>query len=462
MNCLGSVKERLRTWFYINQNRKKKLALQKNTPKKIEVVHIFIESKEKVLLDETTVKKEKEKNNFSKESIKKYRECFSENTIQNKLGSSKISSILKRNNLNMEKKKQIVLEDDKSLLKNSILEHVKECTLNIQKEIKDLKKEITHLEVEQKNIKTEKEIKIHQQKLEQLQERIILLRRKMDMIKENYELKGLEELGDSLLYHYIDTFKFKYPISDIDILTESCKVQLYVLENIVNLEEKVESLTKKEDEKKRTIEQLENDYSLKQTEYEKLKYQEEVFTHFLEKENEYLKKLEKETQDNTISYHSKYRLKLNEEYLKNLTRLYAGIYVFPTSFLGAFVGAYLIQNSLTPLLKKAFYYKEFRRYYYVYTEYIKKQDENIDLIESTFFLLQNSLTTLKIIKQDFQKKYKGFLEIDKYKSYYNNLNKLIKTLEKQEEQLKKQKESILKNKEKNKQKALKLKDYYSK
>jgi len=207
---------------------------------------------------------------------------------------------------------------------------------------------------------------------------------------------------------------------------------------------------------------LENDYGYKKIEFEKLRYQEEVITNFLEKEEEYLKKLEKEVNNNNIFYKIKYKLKLNENYLKNLMNLYAGVYVFPKSFLGAFVGAYLIKNSVTPLLKKAFYYKEFRNYYYVYTEYTKKQEENFSLIEDINAMINTSLISLKLIRDDFNEKYKGFLEVDKYKEYLKNLNNLIQTLEKQEKEIKKQKEKLLKNKEKNKQKILKLEEYNNK
>lgn len=523
MNTKGSVKERLRTWFWINQNKKKKILLEKEQskkqiPKTIVIIKTPIQE-EKSIIPKTFVPKEKnntpktftpkEKNDTPKTFTPKEKNITPQTSIvvKTKDGKPNIKKVSKNEKIVKVKKTSpytsfkttneplksaitlvefsntpiksvkpspVVLKKypkgrkikpilqkippEEKTVETSILEHVRTYVKKTNTTIIKLQEEVSILEESQKDLKTKEQVEKHKQKLEELHAKILSIKNQIELLKEKYDLKGYEELNDNLLYQYIDDFKFKSSADEIDLLTEQCKLELTVLEKITTLEVKVKNTMQKEEEKEEQIALLENNYQRKKEKLDQYRVSTTIQT-FLEKEQEYLKQLEIENNDFRMDYKSRQKLTFEKKYLDNLAYLYAGIYVFPTSVVGAFIGAFLIHNSLTPLLRKTFTHKEVRNYYYLANQYGKQIEKNEILLEETASLLYSSIDELKWIKKDFEQTYHDYLEIPFYKSYVEKINQILYIHEQQQKHVKEQVKALEQQKEKQKQKMLQLEKY---
>ena len=435
MDALGSVKNRLKTMLIISHNKKLKLEKENKILKKQKEIVISnkkIEQKEFVTTSNKDINQEK-KNNFI---LRK---------AEVSVPSVAIKKEIKANTSSKISKKSSTLCDEESI---KIKENFKSFIEDSKKEIKKLKNNIEKEEKNIKNIKTQKELEEYQERLEKIKEKINYLKELYEGILNKYEFSGFEEISDSLLSKYIDDFKFKNSISEIDLLVDVCKNEITYLEEINKLVEKIDKISVKEKNKKAKITYLDNDYYNRMIDYNKLVYQENKINRYIEKEEEYLINLEKEIENNSL-----------ETIKKSLN---IGLSLFNTTFIGAFIGAFLVKNSLTPLLLNAFDRGEIIKYNYKYNEYISKITDNLSIIRQANFLLSDSLKGVSSLKRHMETEYKEYLETKTYKELYNKIIYLEKNLIKKQNQNLKLEENLLEQKSKNNEKQKKLEEMYGK
>lgn len=465
MDVLGSVKNRLKTMRIINRNKKLKLKKQNE----------IIKQKEKVIISKKKIEQEVIVSNYNKKInftlrkievsipsviIKKKKSTHYEVMSTRKSGKYRLNKDkIKNQEIKIDiqnENKSIVLNDESTKIKENFKLFVKDS----KKEINKLKKDIEKEEKNINKIKTQKELEEYQIRLEKIKTRITYLKELYNGILNKYEFFGFEEINDFLLAKYIDDFKFNNSISEVDLLVENCKNEITYLEEINKLVEKFDKITIKEENKKSKINYLNNDYYNRMIDYNKLLYQENKINRYIEKETEYLNNLEKEINNNTLDIVKKSRLIFNKDYVNNLYKLNIGLSLFNTTFIGAFIGAFLVKNSLSSLLLKAFDKEEIVKYNYKYNEYISKITDNLSIVRQTNFLLNDSLKDINSLKSHMEIEYKEYLETKQYKELYNKLISLEKKLIVKHQQNLKLEENLLEQKRKNNEKQKKLEDFY--
>lgn len=486
MSVLGSVKNRIKTMLIINRNRKKK---QLNLEEEIKR---YKQNKKTVFIKQSIITKLNEKPLVSK-SLKKIEVPI---TTYNKLvkGARKkveINPVNVKNNVNKQVKKNIekvlkpipniltptplILKKDKKKVQKVLLEkkdkivNKKEETKIInrvnlflndaKKEIKKLKNDLLNEEERLKKIKDKESFEKEEKRIEEIHNKIIELTDILEKLALQYNFKYYEELNDELLFKYIDDFKFKNNLNTIDSLVEKCQIEAKKLDYLDILTIKVNELGKLKDKKKEKINYLERDYDNKTIDIIKLDRKEELIKNYILKEEEYVRKLNKEINDSTLDKTVTSKLILDKNYLNNLFRLGIGISAFQTTFVGAFIGAFIIKSATSNLLMGAFKKKEYTNYFYKYQEFTSKIKTNIDLLDETLYLVNSSLNDIIKLKADMETTYNEYLENSKYKEMYQRIVEIEKHLLKKEQTAIEMKHKLQLNEEKNKEKQKKLEEY---
>ena len=451
MSVLGSVKNRLKTMFIINKNRKLKLSREKINKKKENTINLKVKDLEikpvyvlrkvkinKIELSAPIIVKKSGKKKEHDEPLK-----------------IKKLNISKNNNLKVKPKDELASKYD-------ILRRFKIFVKDSKEEIKELKKDIKKEEENLKIIKNEKQIEEYHKRLEVIKDKINHLKNLYDALLDKYNFEGFEEINDALLASYIDDFKFIHSGDEIDLLVNECIEKLDYLDDVNDLFSKINKLEEKETSKKQKIEYLNRDYYNRVIDYDKLISVNDKIDRYMLKEKEYLDNLEKEINNNTIDTKITTKLKFDRNYINNLCKINIGLNCFNKTFIGAFVGAFLIKNSLTPLLMRAFKREEVIKYSYRYEEYSKKISDNLSIVKQTSFLLKDSLRDVNILKRYMEMEYKDYLKAEEYNKLYNKIIKLEKNLIKKRENTIILENKLLEQKRKSHEKQKKLESLYSK
>ena len=233
MSVLGSVKNRLKTMFIINKNRKLKLSREKINKKKENTINLKVkdlEIKPVYVLRKVKINKiELSAPIIVKKSCKK--EEHDEPLKIKKL------NISKNNNLKVKPKDELASKYD-------ILRRFKIFVKDSKEEIKELKKDIKKEEENLKIIKNEKQIEEYHKRLEVIKDKINHLKNLYDALLDKYNFEGFEEINDALLASYIDDFKFIHSGDEIDLLVNECIEKLDYLDDVNDLFSKKKKLQK--------------------------------------------------------------------------------------------------------------------------------------------------------------------------------------------------------------------------
>lgn len=496
MGVLGSVKNRIKTMFIILKNRKKKKNAENQKQnkkeernKKIILLTPFqmkIHSKINIIpiIDVPIKAGKKEYNNIKidKRIVKLGNKevKLETNTEKQKDSESLISkcSVLKeQQKLDNEKRednklKQFIVKmpTQKKSTKNNenilssdiedrILQHLSRFLKGTKLELKKLKNELQKEEKKLKTIKDKESLEKEEQKLEKIQEKIKQLNDILEKLVYDYDFKYYEELNDELLYRYIDNFKFKSNSLSVDNLVMKCKVEINKLESLTELNLKLNEIQKKKTSKKEIFTILERNYDNNVVDLLKLNSKENIIRRYLDKQSNYLENLTKEINDMTLDKNISSYLLFDKKYINNLVRLGIGISAFKTTFIGAFIGAFLINSATSNLLKGAFKREYQTNYFYKYQEFTNKITTNLDLIDETLYLISDSLNDISKLKSEMEKTYNEYLQNPKYQEMYKKIVSIEKSLISKEKETLKIKQQLEENKEKNKIKLKKLEDY---
>lgn len=468
MDVLGSVKNRIKTMRIINRNKKLKLKKDSTIAQlKKEVVIKKVKLNQEIIINKTL-------SNNKNYNLRKIAVFLPSTTIKKEsiyiFNSKKVGKRKQNKTVFKEPKKEILNKThilnkektenikSKNIVEEKILDIFKSYVKESKQEIKVIKKTIEKEEKNLKEIKTQKQLEEFQSNIEKIKEKINYLKNTYEGIISKYEFLGFHELNDSLLSKYIDDFKFKMPITEIDLLVENCKNEVTYLEEINNLIEKIDKIVINEENKKVKIRYLDNDYYNRMVDYDKLLEKENKINRYLEKEEEYLINLEKEIGNNSLDITKSSRLIFNKEYINNLYKLNIGLSIFNTTYIGAFIGAFLIKNSLTPLLLRAFDRKEITKYTYKYKEYTNKITDNLSIVKQTNFLLIDSLKDIKRLKKHMEIEYKEYLKVSNYNELYKKIVNLENDLVEKQNKCSKIEQNLLKQKNKNNEKQIKLRE----
>lgn len=449
MSVLGSVRNRLKTMFIINKNKKYRLEKEN---KKIVKTKVIITKKNNPKTNLVLKKISVKKLIISKVINKPKRIVLTVNEPKkgkrkeiNNNYSIKNNSIPKNSITNNEfSKKEDITRRFKTFIKKS------------KNEIKLLKKELLIEEAKLKQIKSQKEFEICQNKINIIKEKIEKLKNLYNNIINNYDFDGYDEINDFLLAKYIDDFKFISSSSDIDLLVKECKDKINYLDEIDSLVKNLEDLEIKKDIKKQKIDYFNKDYNNRLIDYDNLLKKETIIDRYLFKEQEYINNLEKEINNNELNTKITSKLEFNHKYINNLYKLNIGLSLFNKTYIGAFIGAFLIKSSLTPLLLKAFNRKEITKYSYKYKEYTNKITDNLSLIKQTNYLLTDSLRDIKTFRNYMEVEYKDYLKADKYNDLYKKIIYLEKDLTSKQKNNTILENKLLMQKQKNQEKQKRL------
>lgn len=467
MSVLGSVKDRIKTRFIINRNIQKKKDLEEEAKKD------KIKEEKKVEQKVATSILSQSINIAFNDDIKKNIDVEEEiifpairrDTIKtsNEITIPEENQIEEKNEV-LESKEPLTLsetlEDTKEIEvpteKNKIKEYVKVFIDNTKKEIKKLKKELKEEELLLKKVKDDESLEKEKAKIEESHKKIMHLKEVINGLLEKYEFNSYEEIKDELLLRYIDDFEFKSETSIVDTLVEECKTEIAKVEGISELTHQLLEVESKQEKKQSKLYELSIDYNNRINDYDYLDRSKEKIKRFIEKEAEYLENLSRELNDTTIEKRIETHLVFDKQYVNHLLSLGVGLASFQTSFIGAFIGAFLVKNATTNLLRGAFKEKSREVYSYKYHEYIEKIDNNLDLVETTIYLINNSIEDLSKFKDYIETNYKGYLKNEKYNELYQKVIKMLKELLLKKEKAEKSKKDLLEKKEKNKTRQKKI------
>lgn len=500
MSVLGSVKDRIKTRFIINRNIKKKKEIEEQVKKEKAVTAKKEEQKATISITQQSVnvsvnqvieqKSEIEPEEIifpaaiKKESIKTTTEIptdikeesrteVASKALAGQKEINTLSEVEQEQTINsatepVEKLQKIeplsetieeVKEVEASIEQGKIKEYVKVFVDNTKKEIKKLKKDLKEEEQLLKKVKDDESLEKEKIKIEELHNKIIHLKEVISSLLEKYEFNSYEEIKDELLLKYIDDFEFKSETSLVDTLVEECKEDIKKVEGISELTNQLLEVESKQAKKEAKLNELNTDYNNRIADYDYLERSKTKIQRFVEKETEYLENLSKELNDTTIEDRIETHLVFDKQYINNLLNLGIGLSAFQMTYIGAFIGAFLIRNAASNLLKGAFKEKNKTIYSYKYHEYIEKIDNNLDLIDSTIYLINNSIDDLNTFKDYMETNYKGYLKNEKYNELYQKVIKMLKDLFSKKEKAEKSKKELLEKKEKSKIRQKKLEEY---
>ncbi|MDD3187137.1 MAG: hypothetical protein PHD02_01535 [Bacilli bacterium] len=475
MSVLGSVKNRIKTMFIINKNKKQKKLQEELEEKKKEDQKSSEASKlSNVNNDDKTSQEEeffepikagKRRIDTTKAKIiaihyddEKIEDLFTvAPTVESKADLEKDSDVITQT-----LKAETLIESDSNIetlftdkIKNRVDIFVKE----VKKEIKALKGELSNQEEVLKKIVDEDQQEEEKKKLEKLKNKIETVRILLERVLLTYDFKYYSEINDRLLYEYVDDFKFFSNSDSVDSLVEDCNASIKRVDTLTDVIIGLSDFEQKMAGKDYKLEELRIFYDNRQGDLAHLENAEATVNRYLDREEEYLINLSKELANMELDSRVHFKMRFDRSYLDNLFRLGIGLSAFELTPMGAFIGAYIIKSSVSGLLRGAFKKEEKTEFFFKFAEQAKKIKDNYYLIESTLMMISSSLNDLSVIKENMRVMYEGYLENPKYKKMYKKLESLEKLLQEKEKKALIVKKKLEEKEEANKVKQKKLEEY---
>jgi len=368
----------------------------------------------------------------------------------------------KKNNVNNLNEKA---KDGNLASKNVLSKQEAEILKIVNKFISDSKDEINKMRLElddlDKNIDAEydkKKLEELRQKYLELKEKIENLKNKFEIIKKNTNFMDFNELDDSILWDKIDDYKFSSSNDEIESLARECKKEIEKMEKILILYEDSKIVDKNLEDKEEEIDNRdklfeEKDKKLKLIEDidEKVKYNLKIQEKFL---NELALNVSKVDFEEKINYQTKGYDKL----LANIARMTFGLATLPFSgrYGSIVLGSILVNNAIKGL-KNSLHTEKQKTLYITYTDYSKQIKSYYDKLELSSNLITNSIDELKKIKKTYKDYFEEYqYKIPEYDKMLKRIDKIEENLAKKQKQINEYKYSLQKKAQKNKDKVKRI------
>lgn len=454
MRVKGSVKDRIRAYFFILFKKKKRIVdeeVKSKKPKKLPITFV----NQNVIIKKNTIithkKSETTNIKFIKNSIKKTSK--QDNLIVSDINphTSKKMQVVKRNIPVKLSKEKIEINKtlDKFIIKNNKL-------------IEDLIIRLKSLEKKLKKAKTKEEIKKNNDELIKINEEIEKLKNLYETLLQKRNFKDYDILCNTLLLEYIENFKFQNSEENVNELVNKCKEKLKLLTSLSKLTYQINENKKINTNKKDKINYLDNDCRNRTVDFDKLKQAGFIISNYLKNENEFANNLLKEIKKTDIESKTISHFKFDKDYLNNIISLGITLNPFQKTLVGAFIYGFIINTSISKLLRKSFTREYETKYFVKYTEFVSKIKDNKSLIETTNYLLLNTMDNLDNLESYLMNEYKEYIYEPKYKELYDKVKNYKKILRDKQLELTKTKQNINYLEEKNKEKVKKIEEMYDK
>ena len=329
----------------------------------------------------------------------------------------------------------------KKLEDKKIVEKYEDNLKDIKQEIKKVVYEYTLLEKQEEKIKDKEDA---QEILIQLNKILRHLDALKDRLKTEIADKDVEEYLESLIDNYMESFKEKKTVEDIN------DSELYIM-----LSEKIEEAKTKANNLNTKVEDEKQSLELDQERLEQLKdsfYDFENFNNqllILQFEQDSLLKELEDKVNNSVSITEKvtYKVEFLNKQSKRMLSLLAIPMLIPgnrsAKAMATATASYilLMKNLLNPKMKK-------RKYRTInVTDYSKEIENGISQIDNALSLITKSSNKLEDMLYELEKSFDDRVkELSEYKELVSNLQKLLSELKEKEEELtrkKKEQEALL-------------------
>ena len=329
----------------------------------------------------------------------------------------------------------------KKLEDKKIVEKYEDNLKDIKQEIKKVVYEYTLLEKQEEKIKDKEDA---QEILIQLNKILRHLDALKDRLKTEIADKDVEEYLESLIDNYMESFKEKKTVEDIN------DSELYIM-----LSEKIEEAKTKANNLNTKVEDEKQSLELDQERLEQLKdsfYDFENFNNqllMLQFEQDSLLKELEDKVNNSVSITEKvtYKVEFLNRQSKRMLSLLAIPMLIPgnrsAKAMATATASYilLMKNLLNPKMKK-------RKYRTInVTDYSKEIENGISQIDNALSLITKSSNKLEDMLYELEKSFDDRVkELSEYKELVSNLQKLLSELKEKEEELerkKKEQEALL-------------------
>jgi len=372
--------------------------------------------------------------------------------IDDKTGLAKVKSediIEIDNEIDKREDEKVILEELNEFINDSL-----ETLSNIKSELEIIKSDVNK-QYTQGNLSKLKE------KYDKLKEKISKLRKQYDTVKEKYDFEDFDLLESITLIDSIDDFKNKANLEEIELMVDVCKDEIESIEGIVIEDEK--SMGVKEDITKKKVELVKRDKNYKKTKEDtkSIKDKSEII---LEKTNEGIRKIDE--LEHNISKIDVEIVRTREyiyrtgQTLGSLLSIIAGILLRPftrDNLGGISLGNRLINRGLREL-RESLIPTEVERVEFVdrYKDVEKEIFSAKESVESTLFLIDDSLEHVNFLKENYKQNLKKYaLNIPNYTKLEGMIDDLEKKLIRNKELIQDMEKTLDNQYERNKQRVYK-------
>lgn len=470
----GSIKDRLISMLYRMRYKKKKLKEENYT----------IDNKEKQFNYINNLQNFKEKENINILDTK-------DKTILDNVNYTASFKVTRKKGIEQSVPKIVINSaQDINTIENNLnikLESIESKTIeldeqvNLKKEIKKTKEEITILKEVDKFIKTSidnlneintelnsikddlkgknkssDEIEI---KYDELKKKITKLKNQYSIIKDKYDLSEFSILESIKLMDSVDNYKSMASLNEIEMMIKVCKKEIEKIDSVTIVVEESKKVENNIEEKKDEENKVKIKFNKNKIDINELKSIEEKIAYELKLQQEIVDDMYKRASyiEKEISKRIEYIG--HKKILSSLLRIAGGILTIPltgSQIFGVALGSTMINKGLKEMNKKL-QKRERIVINYKYEDISKQVEEVKDKLEYTNLVLIDSLNEIKNLRNNFDEVYKDYKYIlPDYKEMMEKIDSLESKLFEQQSKLTKMGKKLDEEKEINKQKLKKI------
>lgn len=353
--------------------------------------------------------------------------------------------------------REIEKKDDEIVIIEEVTEFIdesKELLSEIKFSLNDIKESLQ----EQYTID---QLQALDEKYQVVRTKILELKSKYLVISEKYNFEDFQILDNIKLLEAVEDYKDKASLEELEMLVEVCKNEVDEIDGILIEEKKRIGIDSEFNQREKEIKNRDiafdntKSQTIHYTELEKIigteaRKQQEMIKEIDERMSKVKTEVERTTE---YVYHTG---KMFSSFLKItagiLTAPFSGINIF-----GIMIGTRLINRGLKDLRKSIVPTEVEKTKVVEKFENVEREILNTkDSVATTFKLIDDSLSQVESIKEDFKTRFSPYsLYIPEYSKVYNMLETLEQNLNTKKEQIKRMQKTLDRQYEKNKQKVLK-------
>ena len=482
----GSVKDRLISLLYRERYKKNKVKEEeytiKNKTRKKEYLNTLSSFEEKENIDVLDQVDRNKVNEFLNKSVVKVnqevledkkveeRQVLKNGNVERKNSRVIINrrpvgvpSVNQKTNFGQFQKVELKKEIKKTKAEITILSEVSNFIKTSKENLNEINKQVKEIKTDIKN--KNQDITLIEAKQKKLKEKINKLKTQYDIIKNKYDLSEFKILESIKLMESIDDYKTLARLNEIEMMVNVCKKEFDSIKSV----EVVSNNSKKASE---NIDNIKQDQTKVKIKFIKSKEKTNNIS-VLEEQVKYELEQQKKIVDEMYSKASLIDQELikTTEYigkrkiLSSLFRITAGMLTINYSdkkLFGIALGATLINRGLKDL-NKSYEKREKIKINLKYEDLTNKLNSVSDLLSYTSLMLIDSMNEVNKLKANFMNEYKEYSNIlPNYNDTLNMLDDLSNKIKENQEKLSKMNKKVEQEKEMNQKKLVKVKELQSK